>query len=72
MLSYKNGTGNYTTVRDFPGMISGTFKGLYNKSDTNDNTFVSELLTPTPGIWSANGSEEYLKSETTGCFEIPI
>jgi len=41
--------------------------GEDEKSDTNDNTFVSELLTPTPGIWSANGSEEYLKSETTGC-----
>ncbi|RLF68298.1 MAG: hypothetical protein DRN57_04435 [Thermoplasmata archaeon] len=42
------------------------------KSDTNDNTFVSELLTPTPEVWWAKGIEEYLKSQTTRCFEIPV
>jgi len=37
------------------------------KSDTNDNAFVSELLTPTPGVWSVRGIRVYLKRRTTGC-----
>jgi len=37
------------------------------KSDTNDNTFVSELLTPTPEAWWAEGIEKYLKRQITGC-----
>ncbi|OYT45771.1 hypothetical protein B6U90_02510 [Thermoplasmatales archaeon ex4484_6] len=45
---------------------------ITKKSDTNDNTFVSEPLTPAPEEWWAKGIEEYFKRQANGCFEFPI